>query len=171
MKKAFTMLELVFVIVIIGVLAAIAIPKFSTNRDEATVATALSTLSSIRSAIAQEAQRRQMAGDYSAISNLGGAIGAAGANKPIFDFFDTNNDGSVPAANANPHRVLSYAPYACQNNTSEGCWRRIGANRYEYVFPFLVSSTHAEFIVQNNRFDCNDGGDANKKKACRLLER
>lgn len=35
MKKAFTMIELIFVIVVIGVLAAIAIPKLSATRDDA----------------------------------------------------------------------------------------------------------------------------------------
>jgi len=35
MKKAFTMIELIFVIVIIGILAAIAIPKLAATRSDA----------------------------------------------------------------------------------------------------------------------------------------
>jgi prepilin-type N-terminal cleavage/methylation domain-containing protein len=34
-RKAFTMVELIFVIVIIGILAAIAVPKLSATRDDA----------------------------------------------------------------------------------------------------------------------------------------
>jgi len=38
MKKAFTMIELIFVIIIIGTLATIAIPRLSATRDDALIA-------------------------------------------------------------------------------------------------------------------------------------
>jgi len=38
MKKAFTMVELIFVIVIIGILIAIALPRLSATRDDALIA-------------------------------------------------------------------------------------------------------------------------------------
>ena len=37
MKNAFTMIELIFVIVILGILTAVAIPKFAATRDDAQV--------------------------------------------------------------------------------------------------------------------------------------
>jgi len=39
MKKAFTMIELVFVIVILGILASVAIPKLAATRDDAKIVT------------------------------------------------------------------------------------------------------------------------------------
>jgi len=41
MRQGFTMIELIFVIVIIGILAVIAIPKLNATRDDAKIATAL----------------------------------------------------------------------------------------------------------------------------------
>ena len=44
MKKAFTMIELIFVIVIIGILASVAIPKLTATRDDAVVASEITSL-------------------------------------------------------------------------------------------------------------------------------
>jgi len=64
MKKAFTMIELVFVIVVIGILSSIAIPKFAATRDDAIISKARAEVAAMRSAIATERQKRILRGDF-----------------------------------------------------------------------------------------------------------
>ena len=52
MKKGFTMIELIFVIVILGVLASVAIPRLAATRDDAEVAKAATNLTTAVSDIA-----------------------------------------------------------------------------------------------------------------------
>ena len=64
MRKAFTMIELVFVIVVVGILASIAVPKFAATRDDAIIAKARTTVGAVRSALATERQKRILRGDF-----------------------------------------------------------------------------------------------------------
>ena len=52
MKKGFTMIELIFVIVILGILASVAIPKLAATRDDAEVSKAATNLTTAISDIA-----------------------------------------------------------------------------------------------------------------------
>ncbi|PHQ89244.1 MAG: hypothetical protein COB42_07285 [Sulfurimonas sp.] len=69
MKNAFTMIELIFVIVILGILSAVAIPKFGNTKNQADIAQAKSTIASIRSGIVSERQTRLITGDSDWITN------------------------------------------------------------------------------------------------------
>jgi len=53
-KNAFTMIELIFVIVILGVLAAVAIPKLAATRDDALQSTECSNISTCVTDVAAE---------------------------------------------------------------------------------------------------------------------
>jgi len=139
-KKAFTMIELVFVIVVIGILSAIAIPKFAATRGDAIMTKAKATIGSVRSAIATERQKRILRGDFTAIGKLSyeSTLG-----KPIFDGFDGNQ--------SNP--VLEYAPSSCATSSSTSCWFETTGTPTKYTFN-LPTSDKVVFVLQNNRFDC-----------------
>ena len=69
-RKGFTLIELLIVVVIIGILAAIAIPKFSNTKEKAYLAAMKSDLRNL--ATAEEALAADSNGVYStSIANLG----------------------------------------------------------------------------------------------------
>ena len=65
MKKSFTMLELIFVIVIIGILAGIAVPKLWVTRDDAINVKVKTEVSTIRSAISGKYTKLVLEGNNS----------------------------------------------------------------------------------------------------------
>ena len=58
------MIELVFVIVVIGILSAIAIPKLAVTRDDAIITKARTAVASVRSALATERQKNILRGVF-----------------------------------------------------------------------------------------------------------
>ncbi len=61
-RKGFTLIELLIVVVIIGILAAVAIPKFANTKEKAYVSAMKSDLKNL--ATAQEAYSEDKKGDY-----------------------------------------------------------------------------------------------------------
>ena len=144
MQKAFTMIELVFAIVVIGILAVVAVPKFAPIINTAKDAKAKATLSSVRSAISTERQKLILRGKFN--SPIGDIGDITGQDRYSFAYFDGNV--SRP--------VLDYPLKKCTSDSSSGCWKRVDATHYRY--QFTSSTDSAKFVLKNNRLDCD--GDA-----------
>ncbi|MDO9266642.1 MAG: type II secretion system protein [Sulfurimonas sp.] len=61
-SRGFTMIELVFVIVVLGILASIAVPRFAATRTDAEITKGRADIASIRSAIVTERQAQLIVG-------------------------------------------------------------------------------------------------------------
>ena len=140
-KNAFTMIELVFVIVVLGILAGIAIPKFAATRTDAVIVSGRSDVASIRTAISTERQKRFMRGDSSYISSLDHQSATPGENVLLFD-----NNGSSTSV------LLTYG---ITTKSTDGGWMKTAANTYTYS----VAGTTNTFTYDNTTgiFTCTSG--------------
>ena len=71
MKKGFTMIELIFVIVILGILAAVAIPKLAATRDDAEIS---KTASNIQTLISDLGSYYTLQGEFATDSDINKAV-------------------------------------------------------------------------------------------------
>jgi general secretion pathway protein G len=132
------MIELIFVIVVIGILSAIAIPRFAATRDDAQIAKGRSDVAAIRSAIVSERQGRLLQGSSAYINQLDDSTNYNAAGEILFD-----NNGT--AANT----LLQYGVTSASGN---GHWMKTAANTYTYQVmgdPVQFTYTQAGGI-----FDC-----------------
>jgi len=64
-RHSFTMLELIFVIVVLGILAAVAVPKLWVTRNDAEIAKLRSDITNIRAAISTKYSKNILEGNVS----------------------------------------------------------------------------------------------------------
>ncbi|CAD7288949.1 hypothetical protein LMG7974_01260 [Campylobacter majalis] len=70
MKKAFTMIELIFVIVILGILASVALPKLAATRDDAEIVKAATNINILLSDLKTYYLTRHKMQDISQVNNM-----------------------------------------------------------------------------------------------------
>jgi len=145
MKRfAFTMIELIFVIVVLGILAAVAIPRLGATRDDAEIAKGRSDVSAIRAAIVSERQGRLLQGNSAFIATLDDAAQDTEGET----LFDNNN-------------LLTYGITSADGN---GHWMKSGVSAYD--FQIMGTDVTFDYNATSGRFDCANDADTDE---CGLL--
>lgn len=132
MRNAFTMVEIIFVIVVIGILSSVAIPKMVGNTTMAEVANGKQVLGSVRAALEIEAAKRIMSGDRTPITSV------SAGGRP-FDFISADKNGRKTP-------ILTYPEPSCTNS---GCWEIKGNGLYTFHYGENKSCT---FRIEGKKF-------------------
>lgn len=154
------MIELVFVIVVLGILAAVAIPRFAATRDDAVIASGRANILAIRSGIISERQGRMFRGD----SRYAGEL-------------DSNTTVTLNVLGETLFSVVLAQPHRGGRNNG---WSKIqhangpgGVAIYRFHLKNDgINYTDFTYTVDTGVFDCDEtAGTAVENELCRNLTR
>ena len=148
MKKAFTLIELIFVIVIIGLLAVVAVPKFMNLTTHAKNASIKSIVTSVQDSIENIHSKWLVNEDF--------------IWDPDGDGNSDLNDNGYPTkldSGKNESKLFKYVlkipVYACEDKT-QSCWKEYDDNRYEYIFN-QNKILKIDYNATDGLLECIDG--------------
>lgn len=125
MKKGFTMIELIFVIVILGILASVAIPRLASTREDAEIS---STIANVRTFL----------------SDISGYYMTTGNFDP-----DYNVMSNVKFVNkANNYGILQVAGTNCLQVGVQSIQSGLTNNPFVYFMPVENSDTLCQTVLQ-----------------------
>jgi len=151
MKKAFTMIELIFVIIVIGILSAVALPKMFATRDDAIVVKLKTDVANIRGAIAALHTKNIMLG----ITTYPEALDDADKNTEGEELFDGNSSIGV---------LLDYPIYS---KNSDGHWMK--TDDTNYTANVMNSNVKFNYYQSNGHFDCKGLNSGKADSLCAQL--
>lgn len=150
-RNAFTMIELVFVIVVLGILSAIAIPKFAATRDDAQITSARATIGAVRSGIISVRQKYLLRGKSGYINKL---------SSGTTTLFDGNGTTGT--------QILMYPPKAT-TGTENGKWKRTASTAgtsEEYTVYIKGKPCAFVYTVSDGTFKLK----SNQNAVCKALD-
>lgn len=145
--RAFTMIELVFVIVVIGILSAIAIPKLAVTRDDAILVKGKSQVAAIRSGIAMQKSKALLQGDNTGLYNNHFRL----KKLDSITIYNHSDDKLFYFGDGNTSNVLNYPIYSKKNH--DGSWVKTAANKY--VLILSDGNVSFDYNTTTGVFDCN----------------
>ncbi len=146
------MIELVFVIVVIGILSSVAIPRFAATRDDAIIIKGKSQVAAIRSGIAMQKAQALLQGRNDGLYQNYKLKKLDNNDGRLFNF----NDGNVS-------NVLQNPIYSKADGT--GGWVENSENNYTFK---MTNDVDIEFIYtpSSGIFGCSSDSDTEN---CKLL--
>ena len=160
MKKAFTLIELIFVIVIIGLLAAVAIPKFINLTSHAKTATIKSVISSVQDSIENIHAKWLVNEDFVWDADGDGNSDLNDNGYP--EILDSGKDETALFK-----YVLKIPVYACGSKT-QNCWKEYDDNRYEYIFN-SDKILKIDYNDTKGLLECVDGDGVTKEECEKII--
>lgn len=139
------MVELIFVIVVLGILAAVAVPKFAATREDAQMSKGAADVASIRSGIVSVRQQYLLRGQTSYPNSLSGAGVASGL------LFDGNGTGNI-------------LMYPITPKAAEGHWSGADPN-----YTYQVGGITCDFVYNQANGTFNLGGANAAHEYCKAL--
>jgi len=162
MKKSFTLIELIFVIVIIGLLASVAVPKFMQTKASASSSSVKSVISSLRTAIETKH------GEWMINDDLDTSDGYTPQGYPQkLDNASPNTAGENLFAGTSTLSILKNPIKSCLDNN---CWYKYKADDTDgnisyYAYKFTPDSNITlDYNGSNGKIECNSDGSMSKNE-------
>lgn len=139
------MIELIFVIVVLGILSAVAIPRLAASRDDAVLVKGKSQISAIRSGILLQKSKNMLSGSIqTACNSYYPCTLSPDSNTTLFYF-----------AEANSSNILEYPIYPEANK--DGGWTKTNTNTYSFQFMGLPNVF--DYNATTGSFNCTSGAE------------